>query len=99
MVRHNRIKPFDGGVAVAQASTVLVHLDLQVDQVVVVDLVNLHLVVELVEPMVMLAVMELDQDPRSVEAVVALQRQEILPLKDMVEMDHQMFIDMDQLIQ
>ena len=78
---------------------VLVHLDPQVDQVVVVELVNLHLVVELVEPMVMLAVMELDQDPRLVEAVVALQRQEILPLKDMVEMDHQMFIDMDQLIQ
>ena len=87
-------------VAVATGNQlVLVHLDLQVDQVVVVDLVNLHLVVELVEPMVMLAVMELDQDPRSVEAVVALQRQEILPLKDMVEMDHQMFIDMDQLIQ
>ena len=52
----------------------------------------------LVEPMVMLAVMELDQDPRLVEAVVALQRQKY-SLKDMVEMDHQMFIDMDQLIQ
>jgi hypothetical protein len=70
----------------------LVHLDPQVDQVVVVAQAHHNLVVLVEHTVIMVVLVLLDM----VVVEVVLQKQETPMEMVMVEMDHQTFIDMDQ---
>ena len=79
-------------VAVLTDRLVEVHLDLRVDQVVVVAQVHHNLVVLVEHTVIMVVLVLLDM----VVVAVVLQKQETPMEMVMVEMDHQTFIDMDQ---